>query len=107
LRAQTAFHLGNLFQDLPRPFAADLTGISPREMAGRPLDERGPEDLFECHELAADGSRRNTQLTAGSGQISSIRNLDEDPHRREFIHGLLSLKSGESMMVAEGSQNRG
>ncbi len=76
LRRQAAFRLGDLLQNLLRPFVVESTGLSQREMARRSLDKRGAEDLFECHELAADGGQGKTQLTACGRQVPSIRNLN-------------------------------
>src|ERR1700731_1075622 len=64
-------------------------------MASRPLDKCGTEDLFECHELAADGGQGKTQLTACGRQVPSIRNLNEHPHRRELVHGRIIAKNGK------------
>src|ERR1700724_670129 len=63
-------------------------------MAPRPLDKRGAEDLFERHELAADGGQGKTQLTARGRQVPSIRNLNEHSHRRELVHGRIIAKNG-------------
>jgi hypothetical protein len=41
LRRQAAFRLGNLIQNLLRPFVVEQTGLGQREMARRPLDKRG------------------------------------------------------------------
>src|ERR1700726_3289360 len=64
-------------------------------MARRPLDERGAEDLLECHELATDGGQGKAQLTACGRQVPGIRNLNEHSHRRELIHGRIIAKNGK------------
>src|ERR1700722_14889884 len=95
LHRQAALHFGDLLQNLLRPFVVESTGLGQREVARRPLDKRGAEDLFECYELAADGGEGKTQLTARGRQVPSIRNLNEHPHRRELVHGRIIAKNGK------------
>src|SRR6202048_1016703 len=77
-------------------------------MASRPLDKRGAEDLFECHELAADGGQGKTQLTACGRQVPSIRNLNEHSHRRELVHGRIIAKNGRmSCQISRYSRKPG
>jgi ABC-type uncharacterized transport system YnjBCD ATPase subunit len=65
LGRQAAFGFRDLLQNLLCPFVVELTGLRQRQMARRPLDQRGAEGLFESDELAADGGQRKTKLTAG------------------------------------------
>src|ERR1700723_3191012 len=71
-------------------------------MARAPLDECGAESLFQCHELAADGCQRQTQLAASRRQVACIRNLHEHAHRREFIHGPIIAKNGKMIHQISG-----
>jgi hypothetical protein len=63
-------------------------------MTRRPLDQRGAEELFECHELAASGGQGKTQLSACGGQVPSIRNLNEHSRRPKLVHGRIIAKNG-------------
>src|SRR6478736_577643 len=63
-------------------------------MARRPLDERGAEELFECHELAADGGQGKTQLKIcvfGAGAIGG------------YMAGELALAGHEVCAIARGA----
>src|SRR6202035_5737023 len=71
-------------------------------MTRGPLNKRGAEELFECHELAADGGQGLTQLTTCGRQVASIRNLNEHAHRREFIHGRIIAKNGKMSRQISG-----
>jgi hypothetical protein len=102
LRRQAALRLGNLLQDLLRPFVVKQAGLGQREMTRGPLNKRGAEELFECHELATDGGQGLTQLPTRGRQVASIRNLNEYAHRREFIHGRIIAKNGKMSRQISG-----
>src|SRR5271169_5148639 len=71
-------------------------------MARRPLDKRGAEDLLECHELAADGGQRKTQLTGCGRQVASLRDLNKHAHRGEFIHERIIAKNAKMSQQISG-----
>ena len=48
LRRQAALRLGNLLQNLLRPFVVEQAGLSQREMTRGSLDKRGAEELFSA-----------------------------------------------------------
>jgi hypothetical protein len=62
-------------------------------MTRRPLDQRGAEELFECHELAAGGGQGKTQLSACGDRFPASAILTNS-RRAKLVHGRIIAKNG-------------